>query len=68
MNDVISGQCVLTSLHCFHIFFQLHHDQISSLHCISFFPQNMLLLYIYIATIVDIVFMPSLQRAEACAE
>ena len=38
LNDVISGQCVLTSIPCFYTFFQLHHDQSSSLYCISFFP------------------------------
>ena len=45
LNDMISGQCVLklsnlTSLPCFRTFFQLHHDQSSSLHHTSFFFQK----------------------------
>ena len=32
----------LTTLPCFHTFFQLHHDQSSSLHRISFFPKMVL--------------------------
>ena len=45
---MISGQWLsnLTSLPCFHSFFQLHHDQSSSLHHISLFSKMFLFLFV----------------------
>ena len=51
LNDMISGQCVLTSLPSFRTFFQLHHDQSSSIHCIAFLPKMFLFdihIYMYV--------------------
>ena len=39
--------CNLTSLPCFHTFFQLHHDQSSSLQSISFFSKNVFVCYFF---------------------
>ena len=44
----------LTSLPCFHSLFQLHHDQSSTLHRISFFPKMFLFVIIMMSIIFQI--------------